>query len=50
MAWIRTVPPDKATGSLRDCYERAFRRAGRVWNMRPWSRAGTEPRNPAPVD
>lgn len=33
MAWIRTVDPDDAEGPLRDFYQRAFARAGRVWNI-----------------
>jgi len=30
MAWIETIEPDDATGRLREEYERASRRAGRV--------------------
>lgn len=30
MAWIRTVPPDEATGALAQTYDAAMRRAGRV--------------------
>ena len=33
MAWIRTIPPEGATGELRERYEEAARRAGRVWNI-----------------
>lgn len=33
MAWIRTVPEDTATGSVREQYEDAKRRAGWVWNV-----------------
>ena len=29
--WIRTIPPDEARGPLRDSYERAVARAGRVY-------------------
>ena len=33
MAWITTVSPEEATGPLRERYEEAVRRAGRVWNI-----------------
>ena len=33
MPWIRTVPPDEATGLLRQLYDAAVRRAGRVYNV-----------------
>ena len=33
MPWIRTVPPDEATGLLRQIYDAAVRRAGRVYNV-----------------
>ena len=33
MAWIRTVDPDDAEGPLKDLYQRAFKRAGRLWNI-----------------
>lgn len=33
MAWIRTVDPRDATGMLRQLYEEAIRRAGRIWNI-----------------
>ena len=33
MPWIRTVPPEEATGLLRQIYEAALRRAGRVFNV-----------------
>jgi uncharacterized peroxidase-related enzyme len=33
MAWIRTVPPEEATGLLRQIYDAAVRRAGRVYNV-----------------
>ncbi|MBI3997877.1 MAG: carboxymuconolactone decarboxylase family protein [Armatimonadetes bacterium] len=33
MAWIRTIAPEVATGALRERYDEAVRRAGRVWNI-----------------
>ena len=33
MAWIRTVAPEKATGLLRQLYDAAVRRAGRVFHV-----------------
>ncbi len=33
MPWIRTVPPEEATGLLRQIYDAAVRRAGRVYNV-----------------
>jgi uncharacterized peroxidase-related enzyme len=33
MPWIRTVPPEEATGLLRQIYDAAVRRAGRVFNV-----------------
>lgn len=33
MAWIATVPPEKATGLLRRLYEAAKRRSGKVFNI-----------------
>ncbi len=33
MAWIKTIAPSEATGPLKECYDRAVRRAGRVWNI-----------------
>jgi len=33
MAWIRTIPPDEAIGSLRRLYAAAVRRAGRVFQI-----------------
>lgn len=33
MAWIRTVEPEEATGELKAEYEKAVRRAGRVFNI-----------------
>jgi len=33
MAWIRTVEPGEAKGKLKAEYERAVRRAGKVFNI-----------------
>jgi uncharacterized peroxidase-related enzyme len=33
MPWIRTVPPDEAAGLLRQIYDAAIHRAGRVFNV-----------------
>lgn len=33
MPWIRTVRPDEAAGLLRQIYDAAIRRAGRVFNV-----------------
>lgn len=33
MPWIRTVPPEKADGLLRQIYDAAVRRAGKVFNV-----------------
>jgi alkylhydroperoxidase family enzyme len=33
MAWIRTIEHDEATGELRQEYDEAVRRAGRVYNI-----------------
>lgn len=33
MPWIRQVPPDEATGLLKAEYEKALRRAGRLWHI-----------------
>ncbi len=33
MAWIDTVPPDRAQGLLARLYDAAIRRAGRVFNI-----------------
>ena len=33
MAWIRTVSDENAEGSLKQLYEAAYRRAGRVFNI-----------------
>jgi uncharacterized peroxidase-related enzyme len=33
MAWIETVPPDEATGTLKRIYDQAVRRAGKVFNV-----------------
>lgn len=33
MAWIRTIDYEEATGALREEYDKAIRRAGRVYNI-----------------
>ena len=33
MAWIRTVPPEEAEGRLKEQYEAAVARAGRVYQI-----------------
>jgi uncharacterized peroxidase-related enzyme len=33
MAWIETVPPEEATGTLKRLYAEAVRRAGKVYNV-----------------
>ena len=33
MPYIRTIPPDEATGPLRRQYDAAVKRAGRVFNI-----------------
>ena len=33
MAWIRTIPPEHATGQLKKIYDEAVTRAGRVFNI-----------------
>ncbi|MCP3981262.1 MAG: peroxidase [bacterium] len=33
MAWIKTVSPDEATGLLRQIYDAAIKRAGKVYNV-----------------
>ena len=33
MAWIRTIPPEEASGALKREYEAAVRRAGRVFHI-----------------
>ncbi|MEX1024291.1 MAG: peroxidase [Planctomycetota bacterium] len=33
MAWIRTIPPEEATGALARHYEAAENRAGRVYQI-----------------
>jgi alkylhydroperoxidase family enzyme len=33
MPWIEQVPIDEATGRLREHFDAAIRRAGRVWNI-----------------
>jgi alkylhydroperoxidase family enzyme len=33
MAWIRTIVPERADGLLRQLYDAAIRRAGKVFNI-----------------
>jgi len=33
MAWIKTIDPGEATGELKAEYEKAIRRAGKVFNI-----------------
>lgn len=33
MAWIETIPTENAKGRLRQLYEEAIQRAGRVWHI-----------------
>lgn len=33
MAWIRTISPEEATGELKQHYDAALQRAGRVFNI-----------------
>lgn len=33
MAWIKTIEPQEATGELKAEYEKAVRRAGKVFNI-----------------
>ena len=33
MAWIREIPDDEATGVLKEQYDAALKRAGRVFNI-----------------
>lgn len=33
MAWIKTIPPEEATGHLKEQYDAAIKRAGRVFNV-----------------
>lgn len=33
MSWIRTIPPEEATGQLAELYEAALNRAGRVYQI-----------------
>jgi alkylhydroperoxidase family enzyme len=33
MAWIEMTPPEKASGKLKDEFDRASRRAGKVFNI-----------------
>ena len=33
MAWIKTIAPEEAAGQLRQLYDEAVKRAGRVFNV-----------------
>ncbi len=33
MAWIKMIEPEEATGPLKEEYDRAMRRAGKVFNI-----------------
>jgi len=33
MAWIKTLGLEEATGRLKDQYDAAMQRAGRIWNI-----------------
>jgi alkylhydroperoxidase family enzyme len=33
MSWIRTIPDDQAEGPLKEQYDAAYRRAGRVYHV-----------------
>jgi alkylhydroperoxidase family enzyme len=33
MPWIRQIPPEDATGLLRELFDQAIERAGRLWNI-----------------
>ena len=33
MTWIRVVPPEEATGLLKQLYNAAVKRAGRIYNI-----------------
>jgi alkylhydroperoxidase family enzyme len=33
LTWIRTIPPEEASGPLRESYDRAVARAGRVYGI-----------------
>lgn len=33
MPWIEVIPLEKATGALKRELEKAFKRAGRIWNI-----------------
>lgn len=33
MPWIQTIDPASATGLLKDEYDRALKRAGRLWHI-----------------
>lgn len=45
MAWIKTIPPEEATGRLKKQYDEATRRAGRVFNI-----VGLQSLNPGVLD
>ncbi len=33
MAWVKTIPPEEATGELKRLYDEAVQRAGHVFNI-----------------
>ena len=33
MAWIETIGPERATGKIKEEYDRAVRRAGKIFNI-----------------
>jgi alkylhydroperoxidase family enzyme len=33
MPWIRVIPPEEASGTLKTEYDAAIKRAGRIWNI-----------------
>lgn len=33
MAWIKTIPPEEASGLLRRLYDEAIQRAGKLYNV-----------------
>lgn len=33
MAWIEVISPDEATGALKQQYDAAMKRAGRIWRV-----------------
>jgi alkylhydroperoxidase family enzyme len=45
LAWIRTIATHKATGRLKQTYDEAIRRAGRVFNI-----LGVQSLNPPVLD